>query len=109
LVNIPLADSPQSILRCQQYNGQLFFVGHSVSDLKQKQHVNQNNSKIVRMTTYKTTNEKLIIKQPGVCVAWEKAQSDWAEIKDDEEIVRKIWEKNDLEAYMFLRQCVLSF
>ncbi|MDR0705490.1 MAG: hypothetical protein LBF88_10955 [Planctomycetaceae bacterium] len=57
-------------------------------------------------------NEKLqerIIKQPGVCVTWEEAKTDWTQIKGEEEIVRKVWEENDLEAYMFLWQCVLSF
>ncbi|MDR2754675.1 MAG: hypothetical protein LBC20_03120 [Planctomycetaceae bacterium] len=61
------------------------------------------------MATNKTMNEEPIIKQPGICVTWEEAKSDWAEIKGDEEIIRKIWEENDLEAYMFLWQCVLSF
>ncbi|MDR1269748.1 MAG: hypothetical protein LBK82_09500 [Planctomycetaceae bacterium] len=52
---------------------------------------------------------KKFTRKPGVCVTWEEAKSDWTEIKGDEEIVRKVWEENDLEAYMFLWQCVLSF
>ncbi|MDR0337541.1 MAG: hypothetical protein LBI18_10670 [Planctomycetaceae bacterium] len=47
--------------------------------------------------------------KPGVCVPWDEAKSDWAEIKGNEELVRQVWEENDLEAYLFLWQCVLSF
>jgi hypothetical protein len=60
-------------------------------------------------TLEKTMNEEQTIKQPGVCVTWEEAKTDWTPIKGDEELVRKVWEENDLEAYMFLWQCVLSF
>lgn len=47
--------------------------------------------------------------QPGVCIPWEEARKNFPEIKGDEELVRKIWEENDVEAYMFLWQLVLSF
>ena len=54
-------------------------------------------------------NEKETSKQPGVCVSWNEAKADWPQIQGDEELVKKVWEENDAEAYMFLWQCVLSF
>ena len=54
-------------------------------------------------------NEQSSMKRPGVCVPFEEAKADWQEIQGDEELVRKIWEENDAEAYMFLWQCVVSF
>ena len=54
-------------------------------------------------------NENTTSKRPGVCVSFEEAKAEWPEIKADEELVRKIWEENDAEAYMFLWQCIVSF
>jgi hypothetical protein len=48
-------------------------------------------------------------KPPGVCVSFEEAKTDWSEINGDEELVRKIWEENDAEAYMFFWRVVVSF
>ena len=54
-------------------------------------------------------NENTTTKRPGVCVPFEEAKAEWPEIKADEKLVRKIWEENDAEAYMFLWQCIVSF
>ena len=56
-----------------------------------------------------TMNENTTSKRPGVCVPFEEAKAEWPEINTDEELVRRIWEENDAEAYMFLWQCVVSF
>jgi len=48
-------------------------------------------------------------KKPGVCIPWEEIRPEMGEIQGDEELVKKIWEENDLEAYLFYWQCILSF
>jgi len=54
-------------------------------------------------------NEQASVKRPGVCVPFEEAKADWPAIQENEELVRKIWEENDAEAYMFLWMCIVSF
>lgn len=39
---------------------------------------------------------------PGVCFPWEQKAEELGEIKGDEEIIKREWEKLDTFAYMFL-------
>jgi len=54
-------------------------------------------------------SEQVSVKRPGVCVPFEEVKAEWSEIKANEELVRKVWEETDAEAYMFLWLCIVSF
>ncbi len=46
---------------------------------------------------------------PGVCVPWEEKRKEFAEIRGDEELVKRVWEDVDGLGYMYIWQCLLSF
>jgi hypothetical protein len=46
---------------------------------------------------------------PGVCIPWEQKRQEFAEIRGDEEIVKRVWQDVDGLAYMYIWQCLVSF
>ncbi|MCJ7679976.1 MAG: hypothetical protein MUP70_04540, partial [Candidatus Aminicenantes bacterium] len=47
--------------------------------------------------------------RPGVCVPWEKKQTELPTIKGDEEILKRVWEDIDSLGSMYIWQLLLSF
>jgi len=46
---------------------------------------------------------------PGVCIPWDEKRKEFAVIRGDESLVRRIWEENDALAYMYIWQVLESF
>ena len=56
-----------------------------------------------------TMSENSGQKRLGVCIPWEEIKSETPDISGDEELVRRVWEENDLEAYLFYWMCIEAF
>ena len=48
-------------------------------------------------------------RDPGACIPWDEKRAEIAEIKGDEELVKRIWEDTDGLGYMYIWQCLESF
>ena len=48
-------------------------------------------------------------REPGACIPWAEKRKEFAEIRGDEELVKRTWEDVDALGYMYIWQCLLSF
>ncbi len=55
------------------------------------------------------TEKKESPRRPGVCFPFEEKAREIAEIKGDEEIVKRVWEEVDELAYTYIWHCLVSF
>lgn len=55
------------------------------------------------------TEKKEQKRTPGVCIPWDQKRKELAEIRGNEELVKKMWEDIDALGYVYIWQCLLSF
>lgn len=47
--------------------------------------------------------------KPGVCVPWEQKLKELPPITGDPDLFRRVWEDNELLAYIYIWHCLESF
>jgi len=47
--------------------------------------------------------------KPGVCIPWDDKRGELEGLTGDEDLLKRVWEDNDLWAYVYIWQCLLSF
>ena len=53
--------------------------------------------------------EKKAAIPPGVCIPWEEKVKELPKILGDEELMKTIWEENEVLAYTYIWHCLVSF
>jgi hypothetical protein len=46
---------------------------------------------------------------PGTCIPWDEKRKEFAQIKGDEQLIKRVWEDVDGLGYMYIWQILLSF
>lgn len=54
-------------------------------------------------------DERNIGRAPGVCIPWEEKRRELPEDISREDLIRRVWEENDLWGYVYIWHCLLSF